>query len=63
MFYLALINQKKKNIIKFNEILRSWTTTKSSPVTWDTVITAMNGHLVNNIQKAEEISEYLTKGK
>ena len=59
----GLESEKKNNIIKLNEILQSWMTTKSSPVTWETVITAMKGPLVNNVQKAEEIIEYLTKGK
>ena len=59
----GLESEKRKNVIKLNEILQSWMTTKSSPVTWDTVITAMKGPLVNNVQKAEDIIEYLTKGK
>ena len=59
----GLESEKRKNIIKLNQILQSWMTTKSSPITWDTVITAMKGPLVNNVQKAEEIIKYLTKGK
>ena len=59
----GLESEKRKNVIKLNEILQIWITTKSSPVTWDTVIAAMKGRLVNNVQKAEEIIEYLTKGK
>ena len=59
----GLESEKRKNVIKLNEILQIWITTKSSPVTWDTVIAAMKGPLVNNVQKAEEIIEYLTKGK
>ena len=59
----GLESEKRKNVIKLNEILQIWITTKSSPVTWDTVITVMKGRLVNNVQKAKEIIEYLTKGK
>ena len=59
----SLTSETRKNVIKLNQILQSWITTKSSPVTWDTVITAMKGPFVNNVQKAEEIIEYLTKGK
>ena len=59
----GLTSEKIENIIKLDKILQIWITTKSSPVTWDTVIAAMNGRLVNNVQKAEEIIEYLTKGK
>ena len=58
-----LESEKKKNIIKLDLVLQSWITTKSSPVTWDTVITAMKGRVVNSLQKAEEIIKYLTKGK
>ena len=59
----GLESEKRKNVIKLDKILQSWITTKSSPITWDTVIAAMKGPLVNNVQKAEEIIEYLTKGK
>ena len=59
----GLESEKRKNIIKLDLVLQSWITTKSSPVTWDTVINAMKGRVVNNLQKADEIIEYLTKGK
>ena len=59
----GLESEKRKNIIKLDLVLQSWITTKSSPVTWDKVITAMKGRVVNNLQKADEIVEYLTKGK
>ena len=59
----GLTHKKIENILKLDEVLENWITTKSSPVTWDTVIAAMKGPLVNNVQKAEEIIEYLTKGK
>ena len=56
-----LTSEKIDNIIKPDRVLQSWIATKSSPVTWDTVITAIEGCLVNNVQKAKEIHEYLTK--
>ena len=59
----GLTSEKIENIIKLDKVLQSWITTKSSPVTWDTVIAAMKGRLVKNVQKAEEIIKYLTKGK
>ena len=59
----GLESEKRKNIIKLDLVLQSWMTAKSSPVTWDTVITVMKKPLVNNIQKAEDIIKYLSKGK
>ena len=50
---------QESNIFKLNKVLLSWMTTKSSPVTWDTVITAMEKPIINNIKKAEEIRKHL----
>ena len=52
-----------ENIIKLDRVLQSWIKTEPSPVTWDTLIIAIEGPIVNNVQKAKEIREYLTKGK
>ena len=60
---LKRLGEAKSNVLKLNEVIDSWITTKSSPVTWDTLITAIEGPLVNNVQKANEIHEYLTNGK
>ena len=54
--------EAKSNVVKLNEVIDSWITTKSSPVTWDTLITAIEGPFVNNVQKADEIHDYLTEG-
>ena len=54
-----LRQRQYKNIFKLNDVLQSWITSKSSPVTWDTVITAMEGHFVRNIQKAQDIRSHL----
>ena len=54
--------EAKSNVLKLNEVINSWIITKSSPVTWDTLITAIEGPLVNNVQKADEIRDYLSKG-
>ena len=58
-----LKSKNMENILKLDEVLQSWIKTDSSPVTWDTMITAIEGPLVNNMQKAKKILEYLTKGK
>lgn len=43
----GLQSQKITNIIKLDQVLQSCIATTSSPVTWDTVITAINGPIVN----------------
>ena len=59
----GLTSATMANVIKLDKVLQSWIETDSSPVTWDTMIAAIEGPLVNNVQKATEIHEYLTKGK
>ena len=59
----GLTSEKVENIIKLDKILQSWIETESSPVTWDTMIAAIEGPLVKNVQKAKKIREYLAKGK
>ena len=54
--------EAKSNVLKLNEVIDNWITTKSSPVTWDTLITAIEGSIVKNVQKANEIRDYLSKG-
>ena len=55
--------EAKSNVLKLDEVIDSWITAKSSPVTWDTLITAIEGPLVNNLQKANDIRKHLTIGK
>ena len=53
---------RQKNIdetIKLSEVIAKWMETESSPVTWETVISAIEGPIVNNKQKAKEIRDYL----
>lgn len=45
--------------IKLNEVIYTWIHTQSSPVTWNTVISAIEGPIVRNLMKANEIREYL----
>ena len=55
---------QESDAIKLSEVIHSWlTTTESHLVTWETVIDAIKGPIVNNIKKANEIYQYLTKGK
>ena len=59
----GLTTQNMTNILKLDKVLQTWIESESSLVTWYTMITAIEGRLVNNVQKAKEIREYLIKGK
>ena len=59
----GLQSEMKSNTLKLNEVIDSWITTKSSPVTWDALINAIEGPIVKNVQKADEIKEHLTNDK
>ena len=45
--------------VKLSEVINSWMDTKSSPFTWKNLILAIEGPIVNNKSKADEIREYL----
>ena len=56
----GLRQSQNTNTVKLSEVINSWITTKSkTTVTWETVISAIGGPVVNNKQKAMEIREYL----
>ena len=46
---------------KLSEVIRKWMVSQSSPVTWKTVISAIEGPIVSNKRKADEIRDYLGK--
>ena len=54
---------RRENIdqtIKLSEVIAKWMETKSSsPVSWETLISAIKGPIVKNKQKAKEIRDYL----
>lgn len=55
---------EQSNTIKLSVVIESWiTTTTSSPITWETIISAVEGPIVNNKKKAKEIVDYLIKCK
>lgn len=58
-FLEGLQKEKDSNTTKLSKVIRCWINTKSSPVTWETVIAAMEGRVVNNKAKADEIREHL----
>ena len=54
----------ESNILKLSRVLQSWMTTQSSsPVTWETIISAIEGPIVNDKRKADEIRQHLGKQK
>ena len=55
----GLIFNNKHNYYKLNDVLDSWKLYQPSPVTWETVISAVEGPIVNNKRKANEIREHL----
>ena len=60
----CLKRSQESDAIKLSEVIHSWlTTTESHLVTWETVIDAIKSPVVNNIKKATEIHEHLTRGK
>ena len=49
------------NMSKLCKMITKWIETQSSPVTWDMIIFAIEGPIVNNKMKANEIREFLAK--
>ena len=50
---------QESNIVKLSKVIHTWVTSRPSPVTWQTVISAIEGRLIGNLQKANEIRDYL----
>ena len=59
----GLQHSHESYIVKLNHVLYTWMDTQSSPVTWETIISAIEGPIVNNKRKAEEIRQYLGEQK
>ena len=49
------------NMSKLCKMITKWIETQSSPVTWSMIIFAIEGPIVNNKTKADEIREFLAK--
>ena len=49
------------NEVKLAKVIENWMKTQSSPVTWETVISAIEGPIVDNKSKADDIRHYLGK--
>ena len=57
----SLSNSQDTPSTKLSNVIRNWMDSQSSPVTWKTVISAIEGPIVNNKRKADEIRDYLGK--
>ena len=47
------------DIEKLSAVINRWKDTQSSPFTWATVISCIEGPILNNKMKADEIRQYL----
>ena len=47
------------NDLKLADVIKAWINTKPSPVTWETLINAIEGPPLNQKKKANEIRNYL----
>ena len=45
--------------VKLSKVINTWINTKSSPITWENIISSIEGPIVNNKAKADEIRKYL----
>ena len=52
----SLQRRNETDIVKLSEVLR-----QSSPVTWETMVSAIEGPFVNNKRKADEMRKHLGK--
>ena len=50
------------DIEKLSAVINRWKESQTSPFTWETVITAMESPIVNNLRKSNEIRDYLSEG-
>ena len=55
----GLQKSPKTDKVKLIEVMNTWLTSQPSPITWQTVISAIEGNIVGNIAKANEIRDHL----
>ena len=54
-----LQTSQEESIVKLDKVINTWLTSQPLPVTWQTVISAIEGKIVNNVAKANEIRDHL----
>ena len=55
----GLLNGPQDNKVKLIQVINTWFTSQPSPITWGTVISAIEGNIVRNLAKANEIRDHL----
>ena len=55
----GLQNSPEAIKVKLIQVIHTWLTSQPSPVTWKTVISAIEGRIVDNLAKANEIRDHL----
>ena len=58
----VLDNLQHSNLLNLSDVIRIWKDTRPSPVTWETVIHAIAGPIVNDNKIADEIHQYHNTG-
>ena len=60
-FLDGLSKSLDSNEIKLTKVIEKWMNTQSSHATWETVISAIEGPIVNNKNKADELRRHIGK--
>ena len=55
----GLKQDRSSNTIKLSEVIDLWAQSQTSTFSWETLISAIEGPIINNKKKAEEIRNYL----
>ena len=55
----SMDRRNDSDTINLNNVIKIWKSTKSSPDTWESLISAIKGPVVNKKSKAEEIYVYI----
>ena len=50
---------QEANKVKLGEVIHIWQISQASPFTWETVISVIEGRIVNNLAKANDIRDHL----
>ena len=57
---MSLAQSNYSDLMKLAMVIQSWMDTQSTPVTWETVIFAVESPIVNNMSMAAKLRNYLT---
>ena len=57
--FLGSLSSTLADNIKLARVIENWISTQSSPVTWETMISTIEGPIINNKSKADELRHHL----